>query len=436
MAVLGKMKRVLLVNSNSIDNLDATGITLRSLFLKVDKEKVFEVYWANEVKTHSLSRSTKLSYSKFSFANLLNKTRKTNINKSIKKNSFDDKHSSQSKFKQNLRQYFALYLDSHGIRLNHKLINEIKSFCPEVIYTIGGGVNALKMSLRLSAKFRIPIVVHHMDNWLHCIQWENNPLLFFYKRKLRKLCKKVYKRGTIHICISEKMSCDFAKETKREHVSIMNSVSFDEFKIKSVPSCELDAFVFVYAGGLHLGRESALLNVANQISLYNESETRKTKRIQLHIYTSEANIELYSHLFSNNKNVFFYKAVDHSDILKVYEKCDALIHVESLSYKESDFFKYSISTKISEYIATGKPILFHGPSNIYLYDFLKQNGFALVSSSEKELYSNLIEFNKYKHFVQSSKQRELAKNMFDINGAVQKLLIVFENTRIPNGDKK
>ena len=62
------------------------------------------------------------------------------------------------------------------------------------------------------------------------------------------------------------------------------------------------------------------------------------------------------------------------------------VHTEIESEKLKGFFKYSISTKIPEYLATGKPILFYGPRDMKLFEYLLQNQAALMASTKEELY--------------------------------------------------
>ena len=75
----------------------------------------------------------------------------------------------------------------------------------------------------------------------------------------------------------------------------------------------------------------------------------------------------------------------HDKIHEVYEKADILVHTEVENPTGNRFFKYSISTKIPEYLATGKNILFYGPKDIGLYQYLQTNNVASCASNINEL---------------------------------------------------
>ena len=155
----------------------------------------------------------------------------------------------------------------------------------------------------------------------------------------------------------------------------MNTVDLSKFK--GPASKPTGITHFVYAGGLHLDRWKALKEIAEAI--------KKTdgKGI-LDIFTSKDSIELYHSNFKMLP-VAFHEAVPHEHINEVYQKADVLVHTEVQSEKMKGFFKYSISTKIPEYLATEKPILFYGPQDMKLFEYLLQNRVALMASAKEEL---------------------------------------------------
>ena len=108
----------------------------------------------------------------------------------------------------------------------------------------------------------------------------------------------------------------------------------------------------------------------------------------LHIYTNEKDAELYKNEFCDLPAEFF-SAVSHENISEVYDGADVLIHVETESPMLLGFFKYSISTKIPEYLATGKPVMFFGPKQLGLYEYLSENNAAYVASNKDELIKEL-----------------------------------------------
>ena len=430
------MKRhVLIVNAGSIYSNNATGITLRSVFLRLDDAECLEVSWSGSSNSmqHKI-QTIRPHYSKLSIANLLLRYKHGGVNAAIKaKATSSQEVSKQKKILTYFRQYLALIPDRCKLYFSKKEIEEINHFAPSVIYTLGGSVNALRVSYELSKRYNIPIVIHHMDNWLHCIQWEDNSLLTSYKKELRTICYKCYERTTQCIAISDGMAKKFTHETGVKHVAIMNSIDCNEMHCDKATHT---GFRFVYAGGMHLERYKALLDFAEAVES-NNSQTMGEKA-EFAIYTGQDNIEAFGHLFKGLKFTALHPAVPHKEIKKIYENADALIHVESATVLNSDFFKYSISTKIPEYLSTGRPVIFYGPDTLYVYEFLEQNGIAAVVKEKKQLKKTISAFIQHPESITKMTMyaQKYAEEHFSVINASKTLEAVLESTQLPSESLK
>lgn len=425
------MKRnVLIVNASSIYSNNATGITLRSVFQKLDSKKCLEVAWIGVEKgAHNKIRTIVPHYGKLSVANVLLKGRRSGINKAIKSNALmPQKRSAKKKLLSDIRQYLALIPNQCKLYFTTEDMSTIEAFSPDVIYTLGASVNVLQMVDMLSRRFQIPVVVHHMDNWLHCLQWEDNILLSGYKRKLRNYCRRCYERTTKCIAISNGMAEDFTKETGVEHVAIMNSINCTEMVCGKL---DHPVFRFLYAGGMHLERYKALLDFADEVEKYRRANG---KEVEFSIYTGQDNIDAFGHFFEGFTSTTLHPAVSHDQIKGIYESADALIHVESMSMLNSDFSKYSISTKIPEYLSTGKPVVFYGPDMLYLFHFLKKNEIALVAKEKQELASIITTLVEQLQITEAMTERakEYAKVHFEICNAVKMMQEVLDQVQLPD----
>ena len=124
--------------------------------------------------------------------------------------------------------------------------------------------------------------------------------------------------------------------------------------------------------------------------------------MKLMMYISDKEKLLYEDEFPK-ENCSFMKMISHDRISDLYKDADVLIHAEADDDENIPFIKYSISTKIPEYLATGKPFIFYGPSDIAVYRYLKENNIAYVVSCNKDLKHVLTEIlhdvrlGKYKY---------------------------------------
>ena len=370
--------RVLIVNGQSIYKENGTGITLQSLFSSWRKDNLLEVVVNKSIVSINAdqgkqTRVKSVCVNRGLIYNIATSHRGQKANLQLKNGNTST--SKLRKIKSRIRELLVCLSDCSKVKINRKTWIAIKEFAPEIIYTLGGSVATLTLVYRLSKRFNIPVIIHFMDNWVECMQWEENPLLIFYRKKINRLLQKSMKHSTKGICISEEMAEAYFKKFKIPMEVLMNSVP--KTMISSNNMSATYRKQFVYAGGLHLGRNEALLQVARAIQFCNEKN--KTQG-QLNIYTGVEGRKLFQKEFEGLP-VCFYDSVDHKFIWEILKRADILLHVESQNLKVFPFIKYSISTKIPEYLATGKLILYYGPRSTALYKYLKGNDVALVADN-------------------------------------------------------
>lgn len=430
------MKRVLIVGAGIINKPNAAGITLKSIFNEFDTNLLMGVEWRANDKTHNsgLFPTRYLSFPMLSAARLLNKSCFKQVSRRMKKGEVSSMACETQKQRKKpwritikwIRQWIALLSAGSKVKICRDDMAEIRAFAPEVIYTVGESITALDIAYRLSKSLEIPIVIHFMDNWKHSIEWYTNPLLRRYQKRLRRYCDLCYSRSTQCIAIGEKMAKAYEAETGIKHSIIMNSIDTNMFYC--APRVVGEVMHFVYAGGLHLGRDKALQHIGECI----EQVCSKTgKRALFSIYTSPENIDLYESEFAHLKNTELCRAVAHDQICDIYRNSDVLVHVESTALEDNDFFKYSVSTKISEYLATGRSFLFWGPESISLFSFLRDNQLAYTVSNERELENAIIELMEGKRNEYSEHARTYAEQHFDISIARACFEEIIETVALP-----
>lgn len=374
--------RVLIVNQQSIKKNNATGITLRSLWEEWPLDKYMEVYldqYETQVDYKCEFRSICLP------SNWLNRIAHCGSAKRINSGIKHQELKPNNSFLYNIRQGIVLILDMILSVVPSSVRFQLDSFSPEIIYTLGASVSALDLAYRLSKRYKAPIIIHYMDNWPESLQWDTNPFIKPYRKVLDTKLNRCNKRSVMGLAISPQMADAYSIKFNMPFTSIMNSVDVNSFHLEA--KIQGNPLKFVYAGGLHLNRWKALLDISKAF-------IQEGINAELHIYTSKEYTESYRSLF--NDNTFFHEPVDHSEISKVYQDADVLVHVESDNPMLLGFFKYSISTKIPEYLASGRIILFYGPKELGLFKYLRDNMAAYTAGDYDELCENLAVINSSK----------------------------------------
>ncbi len=429
------MKKILIIGADMLDHNDAAGITLRSIFEEIDAGSLMGITWGNRASSVQCIplKVVHLSYSELSVGRMLDQPFFKKVSKKMKKtevsdqanNKHENEHITARQIKKNVRQWMALSLARSKVKITQKDFITIKAFEPQVIYTFGETVASLDLSYRLSKELNIPIVIHFMDNWKNSIEWASNPLLTRYQKKLGYYCDLCYSRSTECIAIGERMADAYMKESGVKHSVIMNSIDTSSYYCE--PKASVGKVQFLYAGGLHLGRDEALREIGKCID-YACRETGK--QAEFLIYTSEDNIALYADEFKSLGHTKLVTAVPHDRIRELYRSADVLVHVESSALTSNEFFKYSVSTKISEYLATGRPFLFWGPKGIYLLDLLRKNKLAYTASCIEEAQHIVFKMMNECHNEYSENAVEYAESNFDIAVAQERFCQVIDNVHI------
>ena len=371
--------KVLIITGNSMAGKTQTAITLRNIWKNWPSDKLLEIVIGetpinNDSRGNSFFLPLKrqpLSYlAKSGMASSLNKELKTN-----EKNIETSHQLSTKSFKEKTRQYMYCFIDRSYIGLKKNDLEIIKSFNPDIIYTMGSTVTVLKVANIISNKINISIILHFMDNWPETIQWGENNWLNGYQKLLRRWLKRTYKRSKCALTISEEMAHDYEEQTGIIHFPLMNTVNVEYWRCdkRRINTC----INLVYAGGLHLGRDKTLLEIYRTIENSNNLE----RKCKLTIYTNTKLGSASELLECSDGNALIVKdAVPHEELIKVYAEADILLLAEAVEVDNTTetFARYSISTKTAEYLATGKPILYIGSKTRALAKYLLKNKAAAV----------------------------------------------------------
>lgn len=378
--------KVLIVNATALNSNKAESITMRSVFSEWPKERLmelaFETEGASKVEDFGIfSYIVPLWYAPVRFIGNLRFFK--GLNKKIKENEtlvVENKSSSDAKnILRMLRQWLALTITNSRCFIPADAKRAIRKFKPDVIYTISGGLEITRIVNRIAKKFNIPIVPHFMDNWQDSLEWNDNSLLLLYKHSLNKAVQEMYKHSYCALAISKRMAEVYEKRWHIPHHYLMNSVNTRAFMCydKKMDKNSL----FVYAGGLHLGRWKALNEIGMLIDRYNEEKSLSCVFV---LYCPNIDRAQYINKITA-KCINFHSPVSHEEIHNIYANADVLVHAETRQFQDNSYVKYSLSTKLPEYLASNRPFLFYGPENIYITQFLLENDACFVGTDIQTL---------------------------------------------------
>lgn len=374
--------KILVLNAQCIYKNNATGITLRSIIREIPDGKLLELYRDN---------TTDMVEERFNFSSIQIPAKDMPINYIIRKimglsndyenskaqisKNIDDNSSKNISNRKRFVLFFKALLESSYIHIDKELDRKIKEFKPDVIYTLGASEYVLTWAVKLQKKYKTRVVLHYMDNWRET-QYGFGKCGLLLKKMQDKKISYLESKMRYGLTISEAMADAYHQKYGSSYLTLMNvAQNMDIFEKNS------EEVIFIYAGGLHLGRDSCIKKIASIL----EEKASYGLNVKLIVYTDPQ----YWCLFDDSPFVEVREPVKHEEIDSVYNLADVLIHAESDSEEYIDFTKYSMSTKISEYMMSGKPILCYAPKCLASAKYIAKYHAGVCVDNENDLRTGI-----------------------------------------------
>lgn len=254
-----------------------------------------------------------------------------------------------------------------GVWKSANLFAWIDSFCPDVIFFVGGdSCFSHDVALYISKRFSLPLISYFTDDYL-IYAISRDPLSYLQKVRIKKYYKNTIAHSSMLYTISDLMSNEYSKYFNRRFNTIMNSVSVSSYVIPR----NNDVIIFSYFGGLHLNRSRMICRLGYLLSNTN---------VLVHIYTSSS-ISKRMNLEFQKSGVIVKEPLFGTELQQALYNSDVLLHVESDDRFYRAITRLSISTKIPEYLLTGRLILAYGPSEVASMKLIQDNDIGIVISS-------------------------------------------------------
>ena len=401
--------RVLIISNNSFSNVFNNGKTLEALFFSLPKENLAQLFF-HEGSLPDFSFCE--NYWKISEIDLIKSLR---YGKKCIGNKVDDVTVRDNSISKSYPRFLQFIKDKTGNLFRDVLWRFVKwespafkqwinVFNPDLLFFVGSSAAfSSRIALKLSSEFSLPLAVYYTDDYLFSLS-RNTILERIKYNRVKRLYNRVIKNSSAQFVIGNLMADEYSQFFNKTFNPIMNSVSIESYEEPKIQ----DSITIAYFGGLHLNRWKMLSRLSSLLP----------HNCSLHVYTAPENItEEVVDVFE--KTGVVYKGVLSGAALKEEMKqADVLLHVESDDKDNRRFTRLAISTKIPEYLATGRPVLGFGPSEVASMKILSDNKVGMVVSSDD---NNDIIKDKLDGFLGDFQSRkviglrgyEFAKKIFD-----------------------
>ena len=242
---------------------------------------------------------------------------------------------------------------------------ERRGFEPEVVYFAGLSYRYLRLAVLAAERYDVPMVILHMDDWMTVEREHRRALGRLVGAENSRTADAGCGAALVSTSNSPRLAAKLTEITGHRHVAANNCCSDlmdyarqpQRTKPNRIP-------IITYAGAMNRHLQGETLKVlSSAVSELNAEGTR----VQLHIYTPwefapDANAIAVPHA------VFYKGQVGREQLADIYRRADFL--VTPVTYRESNIslFRHSLSTKLSEYLCVGKPVISMGHRDWHLHE--------------------------------------------------------------------
>lgn len=360
--------RVLIISNNPINNNANNGKTILSFFEGYPREMLFQLYFSNEQPTVDKCEEYFQLTDKDVALNLGNSGRVLKVN-----GNHNCSHPSTSSLRFLKNIHFIRWLrEKSWSRLKYlpsKLVSWIDNINPELIFFCAGDSNfAYNIVEKIQKRMGTRLFTFITDDYI--TQYFSLSFFKSIRRKntFRKLEMTLNRTERLFV-ISEKMSDYYKKIFDVESTVAINNY----YPGNTIESSFNEVKVLVYAGSLYYNRDKELYKLSKALSRVNETSIVKAT---MYVYTNSKLAATSIRRFAK-KNCIIRSAVNQDELRVIYQKSDILIHVESPLRKYKQLTKFSLSTKIPEYMSMKKCILGVGPNDVGSIEYINKFGVVI-----------------------------------------------------------
>lgn len=379
--------KVLVVGINPwIDN---TGInTLINFFDGWDKNSIAHIYTRAKLpNTHMCDKFFRISEPKV-MKSLFNRSIKTgeevfNSNEAVVEASqenqiYNKKHSSLM----SLAREFVWLLGKWKTKELDKFLDEYDA--DVLFFPVYANVYMNRLQNYIRKRTKKPVILYVSDDNYSYKSIAKTPLSFFTRFWLRSQEKKLFKNAEKIMVIAPKQKEEYDRLFNTNSVILTKGIDFSAIPYEEKPLNK--PIKMVYTGKLIIGRWLSLAKIAEALGEINKDETR----VELDIYTTDALTD--EQKAKLNKNGCSVKgALSLDEVQAVQKQADILVFVESLEKEFRYTARLSFSTKITDYLKSGKCIFAVGDKDIAPIDYFNRYDSAVTATSYDEIGEKLKE---------------------------------------------
>lgn len=285
-------------------------------------------------------------------------------------------------------------------------VRELLSFCREIVWKFGKWKTAEldrfidefdadvlfipiyptiymgRIQKYIISRTRKPVVSYLADDNYTYKSVHKDPISLIHRHILRKYVKYIVEHSAKLMVIAPKQKEEYDRIFGVDSLVMTKGIDFEPFETYQVGK----PIKMVYTGKLIIGRWKSLAAIADAF----ESINRDGIKIVLDIYTTDSLTDEQNRLLNRN-GCSVKGALTLEQVKAVQKEADILVFVESLEKKFRNTARLSFSTKITDYLRSGKCIFAIGDKDIAPIDYFNRYDSAVTASSYEQISEKVTE---------------------------------------------
>lgn len=306
-----------------------------------------------------------------------------------------------------LLNYFGFSHYIFRTKLTVDFCKWLNDFNPDVIYYQTSSRAGILFGLSVHSYLKKPLIFHMMDDWPSTIS-DKGIFKKYWQKKIDRELRELLDRATLLMSISEEMSNEYKIRYNKDFIPFHNTIDIDFWRKHQRNSYALNENpTILYAGRIGMGIDSSLELIANAIQSVNMDLNISIKFI-LQTQEKPTWINAYKNIVHNN-------FVSYNDLPKIFSETDFLLLPYDFTQKSILFIKYSMPTKVPEYMVSGTPIIIFAPEVTAIVKYAKRYEWAKVITENKigtisEAIKQLIDNKELRQRIAMNAKKIAEKN--------------------------
>lgn len=272
--------------------------------------------------------------------------------------------------------------------ISNRLLNWIDGFSPDIIYSQLSSFELIKFVRDLQSKINKPLVIHIMDDWPASItKLQVGFFRLYWTRLIDKEFRYLLSKASVLMSISESMSEAYFSRYGKKFIPFHNPIEVEEWLPFTKTDWSLNnTFKVLYTGRIGTANNKSLISFSKVI----DSINNPVIKIEFDVFTPDYQSEA-AYSFKTYNGVNIKNSLPYHEMPTHLARYDLLFLPLDFDKDGINFARYSMPTKVAEYMISGTPILVFASMQTALAKYATKEEWAfVVSENNSKLLLNAL----------------------------------------------